>query len=255
MFFILSKTIPYLLMPLSLIVGLLFFSFLIKNLKWKRRLRILSLVLLIICSNSFLTNQVFKWWEIPPTPMDLQTSSQTVGIVLTGVVKKEKLPHDRVYLAEGADRVTHAIQLYKAGKIQKIIISGGTGSLTQSHIREATQLREVFLMCSVPDEDLIVEDQSRNTRESAVAVSEIIKKNFADSEYLLITSAFHMRRSLACFKKVGVPATGFSTDFKTGDYPPQIMSFIVPEPGALNKWHILVREIMGMAAYKLMGYV
>ncbi len=255
MFFILSKTIPYLIMPLSLIVGFLFFSFIIKNLKWKRRLRIFSLVLLVICSNSLLTNMVFKWWEVPPTPMDLQTSSQTVGIVLTGVVKKEKLPHDRVYFAEGADRVTHAIQLYKAGKIQKIIISGGTGSMTQSPIKEATQLREVFLMCAVPDEDLIIENQSRNTRESAVAVSEIIKKNYPDSEYLLITSAFHMRRSLACFKKVGVPATGFSTDFKTGDYPPQIIYLLVPQPGALNKWHILIREIMGIVAYKMMGYV
>ena len=242
-------------MPLTLIVGSLVISYFLKSRPWKKRLQTFSIVILIICSNPYITNQVFKWWEIPPTPLKHLTSYRTVGIVLTGVVKKEKLPHDRVYFAEGADRVTHAIQLYKAGKIQKIIISGGTGSFTQSPIREATQLREVFLMCAVPDEDLIIENQSRNTRESAVAVSEIINKNYPDSRYLLITSAFHMRRSLACFKKVGVAATGFSTDFKTGDYPPRIMSFIVPEPGALHKWHILIREIMGMAAYKLMGYI
>ena len=242
-------------MPLTLITGTLVISYFLKSRVWKKRLQVFSIGLLILCSNPFITNQVFKWWEIPPTPIEHPTSSRTVGIVLTGVVKKEKLPHDRVYFAEGADRVTHAIQLYKAGKIQKIIISGGTGSLTQSHIREATQLREVFLMCAVPDEDLIIENQSRNTRESAVAVSEMIKKDFADSEYLLITSAFHMRRSLACFRKVGVPVTGFSTDFKTGDYPPQIMSYIIPEPGALSKWHILIKEILGMTAYKMVGYI
>jgi len=164
-------------MPLTLIVGSLVISYFLKSRPWKKRLQTFSIVILIICSNPYITNQVFKWWEIPPTPLKHLTSYRTVGIVLTGVVKKEKLPHDRVYFAEGADRVTHAIQLYKAGKIQKIIISGGTGSFTQSPIREATQLREVFLMCAVPDEDLIIENQSRNTRESAVAVSEIIKKN------------------------------------------------------------------------------
>lgn len=255
MFFILSKTIPYLLMPLTVIVAALVISLFLKNRNWKKRLRIFATVLLILCTNSFVINQVFKLWEIPPTPVEQLPASNKVGIVLTGVVKKEKLPHDRVYFAEGADRVTHAMQLYKAGKIQKIIISGGTGSLTRSHIREASQLREVFLMCEVPDEDLVIEDQSRNTRESALAVAEIVRDKFNNSNFLLITSGFHMRRSLACFEKAGITATGFSTDFKTGDYPPSIISIIVPEPGALHKWHILLRELMGMAAYKLVGYI
>jgi len=178
-----------------------------------------------------------------------------VGIVLSGIVKKEKLPHDRVYFAEGADRVTHAIQLYKAGKIQKIIITGGTGSLSQSQISEAPQLREVFLMCDVPAEDIIIEGKSRNTRENALAVAEILKDQFQGYDHLLITSAFHMRRSIACFEKLGIHTTGFSTDFKTGDYPPKFTSYFIPEAGAIFKWHLLVKELLGMAAYKIAGYI
>jgi uncharacterized SAM-binding protein YcdF (DUF218 family) len=187
--------------------------------------------------------------------VELSVNDELVGIVLTGVVRKEKLPHDRVYFSDGADRVTHAIQLYKEGKIHKIIISGGTGSFSKSEIREADQLHEVFLMCEVPQEDLIIEDQSRNTRESALAVSKIVEARFQNSQLLLITSGFHMRRSLGCFRKAGMEVRAFSTDFKTGDYPPRFTSYITPSPSALNNWHILIREWIGMVAYKFMGYL
>jgi len=255
MFFILSKTIPYLLMPLTLIIGAMVISLFLRNQVWKKRLQISSISLLILCSNPIIINQVFKLWEIPPTSFKQITASRTVGIVLTGVVKKEKLPHDRVYFAEGADRVTHAIQLYKAGKIQKIIITGGTGSFSQSQISEAPQLREVFLMCNVPEKDIVIEGKSRNTRENALAVAEILKGQFQGYDHLLITSAFHMRRSVACFENVGVTVTGFSTDFKTGDYPPKLTSYFIPQAGAIFKWHLLVRELLGMAAYKMAGYI
>ena len=187
--------------------------------------------------------------------MDHPSSDRTVGIVLSGVIKKEKLPHDRVYFSEGADRLTHAIQLYKAGKVQKIVITGGKGSFSASEITEAPQLKEVMLMCEVPGEDIIIENQSRNTRQNALYTAEILQKQFPDHDYLLITSAFHMRRSVACFKKVGIDPKPFSTDFRTGDYPPGFTAYFIPSPNAIVKWHILIKEIMGMVAYKLAGYI
>lgn len=218
-------------------------------------MQVLALLALIICSNPVITNFVFKQWEIPPTPIEQLKSSPTVGVVLSGVIKKEKLPHDRVYFSEGADRITHALQLYKSGKIQKIVITGGQGTFSKSPIREATQLKEVMLMCEVPNQDIVIENQSRNTRQNAVFTAEILRNQFPDYDYLLITSAFHMRRSLLCFKKEGIETTGFSTDFKTGDYPPRFTSYIIPDPNAIFRWHLLVKELMGLAAYKLMGYI
>ena len=235
-------------------VGCLIVSFFLTP-KWRRRLQLLAVGLLVVCSNSLLTGQVFKLWEVPPTPMDYPSSGRTVGIVLSGVIKKEKLPHDRVYFSEGADRVTHAIQLYKAGKIQKIVITGGKGSFSASNITEAPQLKEVMIMCEVPEEDIIIEHQSRNTRQNALYTAEILQKQFPNYDYLLITSAFHMRRSVACFKKVGIDARPFSTDFKTADYPPGFTAYLIPSPNAIFKWHILIKEIMGMTAYKIAGYI
>lgn len=242
-------------MPLTLIIGAMLVSLFLKSKKWRRRLQIFAVVLLLVCSNSVFTNKIFRLWEVPVTPIEQLSSSRTVGIVLSGVIKKEKTPHDRVYFSEGADRVTHAIQLYKAGEIQKIVISGGMGSFSKSQIREAPQLKEVMLMCNIPDQDIIIESQSRNTRQNAVFTSEILKTQFPDYHYLVITSAFHMRRSIACFEKVGLSVTGFSTDFKTGDYPPKFTSYIIPSPSAIYRWHLLVKELIGMAAYKVMGYI
>ncbi len=255
MFFFLSKTVPYLFMPLTLITGCLVISLFLRVNKWKKRLQILAVTLLVICSNPVITAKVFKLWEIPATPIEQLNSSRAVGVVLSGVIKKEKLPHDRVYFSEGADRITHAIQLYKAGKIQKIVITGGQGSFSESPIREADQLREVLLMCEVPAEDIVIENKSRNTRQNALFTAQILRNEFPDYDYLLITSAFHMRRSLACFNREGLEVRSYSTDFKTGDYPPGFTSYIIPSPNAIFRWHLLVKELMGFIAYKLVGYI
>jgi uncharacterized SAM-binding protein YcdF (DUF218 family) len=242
-------------MPLTVIIGLLLFSTLLKKRKWKTRLQISALVLLVVCSNSVITNNVFKLWEIPATPIAEISSSRKVGVVLSGVVRKEKLPHDRVYFGEGADRIMHAAQLYQAGKIQKIVITGGKGSFSDSPIREAPQLKQVLLMCAIPEQDILIESQARNTRENARLTASVLKENFPDYDCMLITSAFHMRRSLACFKKEGIDAIGFSTDFRTGDYPPRLIAYVMPSPSAIFRWHVLIKELMGFIAYKLMGYI
>ena len=255
MFLLLSKTLPYLFMPLTIITGALMISIFINHRKWKSRLQISAVALLLVCSNSVVIDRVFKLWEVPATPIEQLPDSRTVGIVLSGVVKKEKLPHDRVYLAEGADRITHAIQLYKAGKIQKIVITGGQGAFSESPIREAPQLRQILMMCEVPQQDIVIESESKNTRQNAIYTAEILNEQFPDYHYLLITSSFHMRRSMGCFRKAGISTTGFSTDFKTGDYPPRFTAYFIPSPIAIDKWHLLTRELMGMAAYKAMGYI
>lgn len=242
-------------MPLTVITALLLFSLFLKNSKWKKRLQIVAIALLIICSNSALTNTVFKLWEFPPTPIEEISGSKKVGVVLSGVIKKEKLPHDRVYFSEGVDRIMHALQLYKQGKIQKIVITGGIGSYSASPIREAPQIKQVLMLCEVPDQDILIESQARNTRQNAQFTAGILKEQFPGYDYLLITSAFHMRRSLACFEREGIEAIGFSTDFKTGDYPQRFTAYIIPSPNAVFRWHLLVKELMGIVAYKLMGYI
>ena len=254
MFFILSKVLLLFLMPLVWILAFFLWGLLTKNLVRKKCLLILSFILLYTFSNPYIINEILLRWEDPPK--SIQTIGQyDVGVVLTGVTNKGKTPHDRVYFSQGVDRVLHTVQLYKLGKIKKILISGGSGSLTKAAILEADELQRVFLLCGVPVNDLIIENRSRNTHENALFSSKILKQRFSNQKYLLITSAFHMRRAKACFNKVGIKVETFSVDYYTSDFFPFHYSIISPSSYSFEKWNVLLKEVVGMIAYRVTGYI
>jgi vancomycin permeability regulator SanA len=136
MFFILSKTLYYLMMPLVWVLGILLFARLTRNERLRKRLLTLGIGLVWLLGNNFLVNEALLLWEIPPTPMS-RVGSYDVAIVLTGITNSTKQPRDRAYFEKGADRITHALQLYKMGKVKKILISGGSGSLNGQQGSEA----------------------------------------------------------------------------------------------------------------------
>jgi uncharacterized SAM-binding protein YcdF (DUF218 family) len=255
MFFFLSKTLNYLTMPLVIICILFLLSWILKNGKWKGRSFKTALLLLLILSNDFLTNEVVMLWELPATPISEIKKEYAIGIVLTGVTKGNMTPDDRVYFQRGADRVTHALQLYKTGAIKKILVSGGSGSLIERKRQEADEIADALRLMGVPDADILIENQSRNTHESAEAVRAMLKDSVSSSDCLLITSSFHMRRSRACFKKVGWATDTFTTDFLSHERKFALDVLLAPRVDALLNWTIMSREWVGMFAYKVMGYI
>ncbi len=254
MFFILSKIVGYLVRPLVVILLLFISSLLIRSKIWKRRLFIAALASLLFCSNEFISNEVMRLWELPPTPFSEITKTYQVGILLTGVTKSNFSPTDRVYFQRSSDRVTHTLQLYTLGHIKKILISGGSGTILE-RTKEADELALVLQMMGVPKEDLIIENQSDNTYQSAVAVKKMIEGNFAPEECLLITSGYHMRRSRACFKKAGLDIDTFSVDFLSNKrtFTPDVL--LVPKIESVFVWQVLTKEWVGMLAYKVAGYI
>jgi vancomycin permeability regulator SanA len=169
-FFILSKTLNYFTMLMVLICGIFLLSVILRNAKWKKRTFWIAFGFLFFFSNDFIANEVMMAWEIEATPFQNIKRRYELGIVLTGVTSGFREPADRVYFQKGADRVTHAVQLYKEGYIKKILISGGSGKLVDVVIREADELKKAFLLMGVPEADLLIENQSRNTYESAIEV-------------------------------------------------------------------------------------
>lgn len=252
MFFILSKVLDFLLSPIVWIIGLFLISFIIKNPRYKSRMFYTAFGMLVLLSNPFIAEQAFRAWEGDPVPMS-SVGNYDVGIVLTGVAFSRGEAPDRMFFSKGADRVLHAIQLYKAGKIKKILISGGASSIIRNNIPEAGRLREVMLYSGVPDSVIIVEDKSRNTRENALFTKRLSDRLDLGSRSLLITSAFHMPRSLGCFSKVGMKVDPYKTDFYVSDSYISIDKFI-PDEHSLFKWDVLIHEGMGWVVYKMVGY-
>jgi uncharacterized SAM-binding protein YcdF (DUF218 family) len=255
MFFFLSKTLSYLTMPLVIICILLLIAFFLKSSKWKNRNFKLALVLLLFFTNDFINNEIVRWWEIPATPYASIQKKYKYGILLTGIAKSEMEPDDRIYLGRGADRLTQTLQLYKLGFIKKILVSGGNGKLKEVKRQEADVLSDMLLLMGVPKEDILIENKSRNTHESAIEVNRLFRDTIKPEECILITSAFHMRRSKACFAKQGWTMDAFSTDFISHKRKFTLDALIIPKEEALGNWHTLVREWIGMIAYKFAGYI
>jgi len=174
MFFVLSKILAYLIMPFVIVCCLLIASAVVKKQPLKRKLFYVGLSLLLFCSNDFIINEVILLWEVPITPFSTMNKNYEWAILLTGVTKyDEGLLNDRVFFNRGADRVTHTVQLYKMGKVKKILVSGGSGNILIPNRKEADEVMNALLLMGVPEEDIVKETNSRNTHESSVG-----KKNF-----------------------------------------------------------------------------
>jgi uncharacterized SAM-binding protein YcdF (DUF218 family) len=240
--------------PLVIIATLLLLSVFLKNKKRKRNLFWVAFSLLLFFSNDFIANEVMGLWEVSATPYAEVKESYDWGIVLTGVTMNDRMPDDRVYFQHGADRVVHAVELYKKGIIKKIIISGGSGRLVTAARKEANELFNALVLMGVPANDMVIESESRNTYESAANVAMLLKDSRSD-QLLLITSAFHMRRSVACFKKAGFAIDSFSTDFYTHPryFTPDVL--LIPKADSIMIWQKLFKEWVGMVAYKISGYI
>jgi uncharacterized SAM-binding protein YcdF (DUF218 family) len=212
--------------------------------------------LLFFFSNGFIANEVMRAWEPDATPYIDMKKRYEYGIVLTGVTSSELVPRDRVYFHKGADRVTHTVQLYKLGIIKKVIVSGGSGRLLDTSVREANDVMDAMIMMGVPTEDILVEDLSRNTFESAVEIRKLLDQRLIKpAECILITSAFHMRRSIACFRKADMDMNTFTTDFYTHRRTFTPDAWLVPRVEAMLVWQRLIKEWIGFVAYKIVGYV
>jgi len=250
MFFILSKILAFIITPLVWVIALLLLAIFSKNERRKKRSLLWSAILLIFFSNNFVLDECMRAWEIEATQVATLDSTYDAGIVLGGMLRYDQ-KFDRLQFDRGSDRLLQAIELYKKGRIKKILFSGGSGSLLVPEAKEAFYAKRFLLTIGIPEEDIIIESESRNTKENAEFTKKILDEKFPRGKYLLITSAFHMRRAMGCFTKAGVTATPYSTDRFTGPRKVAFDHLFIPNMDALFGWHTLIHEMTGFVVYKV----
>lgn len=253
-FFVISKILDFLIEPLLWILVLLAFSLFSKKPKRKRKTLLAAIILLLVFSNPFLLDEAMRAWEIPATKISDLPGTYDAGIVMSGMVTYDN-SLDRIQFNRRNDRLMQAVSLYKKGKIKKIFFSGGSGSLIYTYMKESEMVKKFLIEIGIPAEDIIIENKSNNTRENAIFTKEVLQKEIPSGKFILFTSAFHMRRALASFKKVGMEVTPYPTDRYSGPrkyYPGHLL---LPNSGTLFDWNSLLHEIIGYGVYKVMGYV
>ncbi|RYU78253.1 YdcF family protein [Hymenobacter persicinus] len=249
MFFLLSKLLLYAILP----VGIWLLVRLARNPRWRRWLLPLAIVGGVVGTNNALSNEALLAWELPAAPLRT-LAHHDAAVLLTGITEVHKSPHDRVYLGQGADRFTNTLWLYRAGRIDRIIISGGSGAVGEVAHTEARDLYTLLRLAGVPRAHILLEERSRNTRENAQFTKELLARHPELKSLVLITSAFHQRRALGCFRRVGLTTTPWPADFRSTDRLPDPAYWLVPSGGAVGRWLLLAHEITGYVAYRIMGY-
>lgn len=260
MFYFLSKVLFYIFMPLSLILIGLLLSVFSKKQKVKRLSLRISLGLIFLFGNGFLVNEAMLLWEVPPISPDSISQPFDVGIILTGgMITNKQATNNQIFTDKTADRFIQPLRLYKMGKLKRILISGGSTDLKlikQDVTDETLKVAQLLEELGVKKEHIILERKAKNTRENAINSVEILKKNPQfGNKFILFTSAFHTRRAIGCFQKTGVRITAFPTAFKSKARSFTIDNLLIPRELNIFEAYDLVRELVGYAVYKVLGYL
>lgn len=254
MFFILSKILAFLFSPMVWVVGLLFYSFFTKVESRAKKLRITSLVILYLGCNSFIVDELFRAWE-PVTPdIDLMSTKYDGAIVLGGIGDID-LRLGKINFGHSGDRLFQALPLYYNGRVKKIIFTGGSGSIEFPEKREGLFVQKYLRSIHFPDSALVLEYNSKNTYENAVFTKKILDSLKIKGTFLLITSAYHMPRSVAVFKKAGYQnIVPYITNRSSGIRRFTFDHLFIPNAGTFFSLEFLIHEWMGYLTYKLKGY-
>jgi len=250
--FYLSKILNFFINPLyilSLVILIqLFTIFFLKSKKLVIFFSKLFLILFLIFGYSPLSNFLLSKIED-----HIQTSKypvqQLTGVIVlggsfnSGLESKER---NEVSLNSSAERLTKALEIYKKNPRLLILFSGFSGELKPQGWSESDMAKKFFLDQGVKLDNLIFENQSRNTFEN-IKYSKDIIANYKGT-WGLITSANHMPRSFFAFKKQGLILEPISVDYKTGTNKVFWINFDISS-GLIN-WNIILHELIGISYYK-----
>lgn len=142
--------------------------------------------------------------------------------------------------ASPANRLLTAVRLQRRLDVP-ILVSGG--QVYSDSGPEAQIARRILLSLGVPDDKILVETKSINTTQNAEFSTEILREHGL-SQPLLVTSAFHMKRSVLNFEKQGVAVTAYPADYQVSHHPVFHYTKLRPQTEALLNNVTVLQETM-----------
>ena len=242
MSFLISKFFIFLIKPLTWVLILLGFSLFLRKKRLKQRMLVSAVFLVLVFSNTWLFNQFAKLSEAPYPVL----KHYDVGILLGGFSSINT--NQQIAFTSAADRILQTILLYRQGVIKKILISSGSANLFEQGVKEADLAADYLRQIGIPDSAIIVESQSRNTKENIQYSFAIIDEKHLGDGLLIVTSAWHLPRA----KLIVQQQEKYKPDF----YPTHHLSttdlswddYIIPNVETLNNWGVLIKEWVGYFA-------
>jgi uncharacterized SAM-binding protein YcdF (DUF218 family) len=261
-FVFLSKFLPPFVYPLGLIGLLILLAlFLEKRSRLQRIILILALVCLLLAGNSWVATTLarsLEWRYLPPDPVP----QADVMIVLGGGTEAAEPPRPIVEVNGAGDRLIYAAWLYKQGKAQHILVSGGLLDWTIKSSTPAEDMSTLLQEMGVPQQAIWLQPNSRNTYEDALYCTQILHEK-GIQRALLVTSAWHMPRAVKLFEAQGLEVIPLPTDYNVtqadwqnlwrGDPRAWILAAL-PSVDHMALTTKMLKEYIGIFTYDIRGW-
>ena len=175
------------------------------------------------------------------------------GIVVLGgsVSTTVSQARGRPAVLNASDRLFAAAALARQFPEARLILSGGIVVPRPGAIPESRVMRDLLVAIGVTHERLEVETQSRNTCENAQYSDELAQPTEGKT-WVLVTSANHMPRAMACFRKVGFDALPYPIDYRTTGRVALNTSFELSRE--LSQLDLAAHEWVGLVGYRALGW-
>jgi uncharacterized SAM-binding protein YcdF (DUF218 family) len=258
-FFVASKIFWFVAAPTNLLimvtaVGVLFSFSRGKPRRWARSLAIVGALALVIAGFSPLGALLLRPLE-DRFPQPSLAGLDPSGIIVLGGPVDEEISKARgeVHLIEGAERLTAGVELASRFPKARLVYTGGSGRLLSSGASEAEQARRLWIDLNIPAARILIEDRSRNTYENAVFTRDLLKPVPGET-FVLVTSAYHMPRSVGLFRKAGFAVVPVPVDYRTAGTLQDLVPKRLADEG-LALVDLSLREWIGLAAYYATGKI
>lgn len=171
-----------------------------------------------------------------------------LGGAFEGVVNRARGGHE---LNAAGDRAVETAILARRFPQARIVITGGSASLVTDDATDAESAPALLQALGIDPGRIVIEGRSRNTHENAVFLRDLLNPT-SDQTWVLVTSAFHMPRSVGLFRKAGFNVLPWPADYRTTGQE----GFTVwrdNSADSLKNATFALREWIGLAAYRLTG--
>ena len=246
----LQAAFQWLLVPSNLLIALALFGgvvFALGARRVGRRLFLFAAVALLIAGltplGPFLLTQLesrFPQADLGITP---------AGIILLGgaVDTHISLARGVATTNDGGERIAATSALAMAYPTARIFLSGGAGPHEPGAQTESALARALLISLGVASQRIEMEERSLTTCENARESFNAIARSAGD-RWLLVTSAYHMPRAVACFRAVGFEVSPYPVDFRTA-----AMGFPRSLATGLRDFDLAIHEWVGLLSYRLTG--
>jgi uncharacterized SAM-binding protein YcdF (DUF218 family) len=245
------------LMPVNFLIGIGLLGALLLVTRWDRFGRVLlvaSVLLLALCGFSPIGRLLILPLEDRFPPWDPAHGAPDGIVVLGGAIDPDlSAAVGRPALGRSGDRMVATAELARRYPNARIVFSGGNANLVgDDSAKEADYGLSMLEDLGVAKERLEAERLSRNTVENAEFVKKVAKPKPGE-RWLLVTSAYHMPRSIGLFRKAGFDVEAYPVDRRASQS--DVWQFSSVSTNGLDRTDVAMREWIGLFAYRLTGKI